>query len=171
MGVMGHYVGDGSQPLHLSVHHNGWVGENPNGYTTSSKFHGFIDGGFIAKAGITYESLASRARAAGPLFGAGATSSRDPMFDAVMRYLKAQNERVEPLYRLEKEHKLDTEPPADPSEGRAFIEEQLLRGGEMLADIWVTAWKNAAPDTYLKAQLEKRAAAAAPVTPAAATAE
>lgn len=26
MGVMGHYVGDGAQPLHTSVHHNGWEG-------------------------------------------------------------------------------------------------------------------------------------------------
>ena len=162
MGVMGHYVGDGAQPLHLSVHHNGWVGDNPHGYTTSSKFHGFIDGGFIAKAGITYDSLASRARPAGSLFEAGAVSPRDPMFDAVMRYLKAQNERVEPLYRLEKAHKFDTEPPADSSEGRAFIEEQLLRGGEMLASVWVTAWKNAALDPYLRAQLEKRAAGSTP---------
>ena len=34
MGVMGHYVGDGSQPLHTTVHFNGWVGDNPKGYTT-----------------------------------------------------------------------------------------------------------------------------------------
>ena len=34
MGVMGHYVGDGSQPLHTTMYFNGWVGDNPNGYTT-----------------------------------------------------------------------------------------------------------------------------------------
>src|SRR6185436_4072593 len=33
MGVMGHFVGDGAQPLHTTRHHNGWVGENPKGYT------------------------------------------------------------------------------------------------------------------------------------------
>src|SRR5438105_9633081 len=32
MGVMGHYVGDASQPLHTTIHHHGWVGENPHGY-------------------------------------------------------------------------------------------------------------------------------------------
>ena len=160
MGVMGHYVGDGSQPLHLTLHHNGWVGDNPHGYSTSPKIHAFIDGGFIAKAGLTYEGLASRARPVAPLFEGGA-SPRDPMFDAVMSYLQTQAAQVEPLYRLEKAHKFDTEPPADPAEGRAFIEEQLLRGGKMLAEIWVTAWKNAAPDPYLKAQLTKRAEAVA----------
>ena len=39
MGVMGHFVGDGSQPLHTTMHFNGWVGDNPHGYTTSLKFH------------------------------------------------------------------------------------------------------------------------------------
>ena len=38
MGVMGHYVGDGSQPLHTTVHFNGWVGDNPKGYTTKTDF-------------------------------------------------------------------------------------------------------------------------------------
>ena len=32
MGCMGHFVGDGSQPLHTTIHFNGWVGDNPNGY-------------------------------------------------------------------------------------------------------------------------------------------
>ena len=50
MGVMGHYVGDCAQPLHTTVHHNGWVGANPNGYTTWQGFHSWIDGGFVAKA-------------------------------------------------------------------------------------------------------------------------
>ena len=51
MGVMGHYVGDASQPLHTTVHHHGWVGENPHHYTTKSSFHSWIDGGYFAKIG------------------------------------------------------------------------------------------------------------------------
>jgi hypothetical protein len=39
MGVMGHYVGDGAQPLHTTVHFNGWAGDNPKGYTTRTTFH------------------------------------------------------------------------------------------------------------------------------------
>src|SRR5581483_4481083 len=33
-GWLGHYVADASQPLHATVHYNGWTGLNPNGYTT-----------------------------------------------------------------------------------------------------------------------------------------
>ena len=34
VGVLAHYVGDGSQPLHVTVHFNGWrPGPNPRGYT------------------------------------------------------------------------------------------------------------------------------------------
>src|ERR1044072_5307685 len=52
MGVMGHFYGDASQPLHTTMHFNGWVAENPNHYTTDTHFHALIDGGYIFKAGI-----------------------------------------------------------------------------------------------------------------------
>src|SRR6266850_3423733 len=51
MGVMGHYAGDAGQPLHTTIHHHGWVGENPHHYTTDSKIHGWIDGGYFSKVG------------------------------------------------------------------------------------------------------------------------
>ena len=52
MGVMGHFVGDGSQPLHTTMHFNGWVGDNPNGlHDASQKFHAWIDGGYFRKTG------------------------------------------------------------------------------------------------------------------------
>ncbi len=43
-----HFVGDGSQPLHVSVHYNGWGGEypNPNGYTTA-RVHGPFESEFV----------------------------------------------------------------------------------------------------------------------------
>ena len=57
MGVMGHYVGDASQPLHTTMHFNGWVGDNPHGYTTNRTFHPWIDGGyFIQTGGIDVEN-------------------------------------------------------------------------------------------------------------------
>lgn len=161
MGVMGHYVGDGCQPLHITEHHNGWVGPNPRGYTTSSKIHAYIDGGFIAQAGITIESLVPRARPAKSLIVVGAETPREPMFDAVMSYVQAQHQLVEPLYELEKEGKLDPAKPELVGEGKAFIEKQLLQGGVMLSSVWLTAWQNTAPDTYLRAQLLKRREAAA----------
>jgi len=36
IGIWSHYVGDASQPLHVSVHLNGWGNfPNPNGYSDS----------------------------------------------------------------------------------------------------------------------------------------
>lgn len=157
MGVMGHYVGDCAQPLHTTNHYNGWVGDNPKGYTKWSGIHSWIDGGFVAKAGITFAGLAPRVKPAAAISVASREDGRDPMFVAVMDYLLAQHQRVEPLYQLEKAGKLSHgRDEAIVPEGRAFIEGQLLQGGHMLGAIWLAAWKNAVPDTYLRAQLVKR---------------
>jgi len=170
MGVMGHYVGDCAQPLHTTMHHAGWVGPNPNGYSTWKGLHSWIDGGFFAKAKIDLAGLAPRVVPVRPLALPARTDGRDPLFVAVFDYLLTQFKLVEPLYRLEKDGKFsdqleiegkynqDTQPVN--AEGRAFIEGQLLAGGKMLGAIWVTAWKQAVPDTYLRATLIKRTIAA-----------
>lgn len=163
MGVMGHYVGDCAQPLHTTVHHNGWVGANPNGYTTASGIHSWIDGGFIAKAGITPAEMTPQAKLVQPLSLAARADSRDPVFVAVMDYLLAQHKLVEPLYAMDKANKFRIEGDAKPTaEGRAFITGQLLKGGEMLGTLWVTAWRAAPPDTFLTTQLLKRQGIVAP---------
>ena len=172
MGVMGHYVGDCAQPLHTTVHHNGWVGDNPQGYTNWPGFHSWIDGGLIGKAGIKFAGLAPRVVSAQPISLLARPDGRDPMFVAVMDYLIAQNQLVEPLYQLEKHGKLSDQlektgkfhqdPIPVDAEGRAFIEGQLLKGGAMLAAIWTTAWHDAVPDTYLRSQLLRRQAASIP---------
>jgi hypothetical protein len=162
MGVMGHFVGDGAQPLHDTVQHNGWVGDNPHGYTTDQKFHAWIDGGFIAAAGIRFSGLKPQARAAQVLPTAPVAGERDAVFSDVMRYLVAQNERVIPLYELEKAGKLKADGTPGSLDGRGFIDEQLLRGGQMLGSLWLTAWRVAPPDRYLLGQLARRAAAPKP---------
>jgi hypothetical protein len=157
MGLMGHYVGDLAQPLHTTVHHNGWVGPNPNGYTTWSGLHSWIDGGLFSKAGIKLADLTPRITPAQSLSLATRPDGRDPLFVAVMDYLMTSNQQVEPLYILEKTGKLSHErdEPVTP-EGRAFIENRLLAGGSMLGAIWTTAWKQAVPDTFLRSSLLRR---------------
>ena len=39
MGWVGHYAGDAAMPLHDSIHHDGWAGDNPKGYTRDPKIH------------------------------------------------------------------------------------------------------------------------------------
>ncbi|MGA2501051.1 MAG: S1/P1 nuclease, partial [Tepidisphaeraceae bacterium] len=46
-GWLGHYVGDGSQPLHTTIQYNGWTGANPHGYTTEHKIHWQFEGPFV----------------------------------------------------------------------------------------------------------------------------
>jgi hypothetical protein len=158
MGVLGHYVGDGSQPLHTTIHHHGWVGPNPNGYTTRTSIHAWIDGGFIAKAGIALGEVESGLAPAQPLDLAPRADGRDPVFADIMDYLLAQNREVEPLYRLERSGAFRVDGSRGSFAGREFIDTQLLRGGQMLGSIWLTAWRRAGPDFYLRSQLAKRGA-------------
>lgn len=160
MGIMSHYVGDCAQPLHTTVHHAGWVGPNPNGYTTWNGFHSWIDGGFVAKARITPKELTPRVKRVEPLALGLRADGRDAAFVVTMDYVIAQSEKVEPLYQLEKAGLMGNGDRPITPEGRAFIEGQLLTGGEMLARLWLTAWKTAPVDKYLRTQLAKRQVAA-----------
>jgi len=155
MGVMGHFVGDGAQPLHTTKHHHGWVGDNPNHYSTNYTIHAWIDGGYLNQFGVTTDKLRLKLRPARLLSfdlpGAGRTN----VFPVVMAYLTDQHKQVEPLYRLEKAGKLSGRRELN-EEGYDFITGQVIVAGQMLGDLWLTAWQQAPPDTYLHSQLEKR---------------
>ena len=159
MGVMGHYVGDGSQPLHTTKHFNGWVGKNPNHYTTNRTFHSWIDGGYIHRAGVKPEDLFAKVRPAKALPLVESRGTQTNVFPIVMSYLLDQFKLVEPLYQLNRDGKLPGKKEIVP-EGRDFITGQMMKAGEMLGDLWITAWQNAPPDTFLKSQLAKRKLAA-----------
>jgi hypothetical protein len=156
MGVMGHLIGDGAQPLHTTIHHHGWVGDNPHGYTTSRGFHSWIDGGFFNKTGgANLPELKSKLRPAAMVTIHGRLAKPEETFQAAMLFLLEQNKQVEPLYQLEKDGKLTGEGEKG-LEGKAFLEGQLLKAGQLLGDFWYSAWQEAPPDTFLKGQLAKR---------------
>ncbi len=155
MGVMGHYVGDASQPLHTTIHHHGWVGDNPSLYSTNSRIHSWIDG-YFAKAGASREEeLVRRVRPAHLVSIAGHTAHPEEIFQASVLFIVEQNNEVKHLYELEKEGKFSGDR-ENASEGRAFLEGQLLRAGQLLGDIWYSAWEQAPPDTFLVNQLARR---------------
>lgn len=162
MGVMGHFVADAAQPLHTTIHHHGWVGANPHGYTTNRSFHGWIDGGYFLKiGGVKASDLRDRIRPAQRLSLRIDPEKPEelgkPMFQAVVEYIVAQHKLLEPLYQLDKAGKLSGEGERG-LEGKAFLEKQLVVGGQMLGDIWYSAWQHATPDKYLEGQLDKRKA-------------
>ncbi len=156
MGVMGHYVGDCAQPLHVTKHHHGWVGENPNGYATNSSIHSWIDGGFFRMTGgVKAEPLIGKIR---PAKIVGDPTRPEDLFRQIMAYLLETHRFVEPLYRLNQEGKLTPENPAS-GEGRVFLEARLVAAGQMLGDLWFSAWQQATEDRYLIRQLTERKAA------------
>ena len=158
MGVMGHFVGDASQPLHTTKHFNGWVGDNPNHYTTEHTIHQWIDGGFFRKTGgIDVKKLSAKIHPAEKI---SAAAEPNGIFQTAVNFVVANNQLVEPLYQLEKDGKLSDQGDAG-AEGRAFLEAQLVKSGQLLGDLWFTAWQTAPEDTYLERELQQRGAPAA----------
>src|SRR5258706_3492021 len=156
MGVMGHYVGDASQPLHTTIHHHGWVGENTNHFSTSRGFHSWIDGGaFNKNGGGKSKGMQTKLRPAQLVAINNRTAKPEEMFQAAMAFILDQHKLLEPLYQMDKDGKLSGEGEKG-MEGRAFLEDQLVKSGQMLGDIWYSAWQQAPPDTFLKGQLAKR---------------
>jgi hypothetical protein len=154
MGVMGHYAGDASQPLHTTVHHHGWVGENPNHYSTNGSIHAFIDGFFKKDAAALFADAKPKLRPAQVINVDGKPADAPQLFRFILNFLAEQQKQVEPLYKLDKEHKLN----GQASEGKAFLEAQILKSAQLLGDIWYSAWQQAPEDSYLSTQLSHRSA-------------
>jgi hypothetical protein len=70
-------------------------------------------------------------------------------------FITEQNKLVEPLYRMDQEHKLTGNDEIG-MQGKPFIEGQLMKGGQLLSDIWLSAWKQATMDDFLAKQLHRR---------------
>jgi len=138
-GWLGHYVGDASQPLHVTVQYNGWTGPNPNGYTTSHQIHHVFEGVFVA-ANIHASDVQ-------PLMTPAKAIPGD-MFDAYMAYIRTTAGYVEKVYQLEKAGGFTG---AGTPESRTFTASRLAAGASMLRDMIYSAWIDSAqpvPDPY-----------------------
>jgi hypothetical protein len=130
-GWLGHYVGDGAQPLHTTIQYNGWVGANPNGYTTEHKIHAQFESAYVA-ANITAKDFAGLVKPPQQL---------DNPFTDYVGYLRQSNALVENVYALEK---------AGGFTGKGspaafdFTIHRLAAASQMLLDLWYTAWLESA---------------------------
>lgn len=131
-GWLGHYVGDGSQPLHTTIQYNGWVGPNPNGYSTAHTIHWEFEGPFIA-ANLHETDVQ-------PLITPVHTIQGD-LFDPYMAYLRQSATHVEQVYVLEKSGGFTG---AGTPQSRAFAAERLAAGAGMLRDMIYSAWLQSA---------------------------
>jgi hypothetical protein len=153
MGVMGHFAGDATQPLHTTKHFNGWLGDNPKGYSTKRTLHSWIDGGYLDKVGLDVAELLPKTRPARGVEGANARN--EGVFQPVMGFLVEQNKLVAPLYAADRDGKMSGNGTVG-LQGRALLVEQLIKGGQLLGDLWLTAWQTAPEDGYLKSALARR---------------
>jgi hypothetical protein len=138
-GWLGHYVGDGSQPLHTTVQYNGWTGPNPNGYTTGHQIHYQFESPFVA-ANIHAPEVLAKMTPAKPIDG--------DMFTSYVAYLRQTQACVEKVYQLEKAGGFVG---AGTPESRDFTAQRLAAGASMLRDMIYSAWLDSAkpvPDPY-----------------------
>jgi hypothetical protein len=139
LGVWAHYVGDASQPMHASVHYNGWgEGPNPDGFVTTPGLHAKFESDFV-DAHIREQDVA-----------AGLRSYQDCQCTIQQRteaYLAASQAGVIPVYRLEKAGAFSAATP----EAKDFATQRIAEGAAMLRDLVTDAW-NASGKVMLSAK-------------------
>jgi hypothetical protein len=128
LGEWAHYVGDGSQPLHVTVHYNGWGANypNPNGYTLDP-IHAPFEGPFV------HDNLKLDAvRAAMP----APAPCKAAIEVCTAQYLTTTEATVIPFYELQKAGAFASPTP----KGIAFATERVAAGAAEVRDLATTAW-------------------------------
>jgi hypothetical protein len=130
-GVLGHYVTDGANPHHTSVHHNGWneAYPNPAGFTTDRTFHSRFESRFV-EARITAEDVVPRIAAEPRRLANVATD--------IHAYLRASHAQLGRLYQLEQQQPFGPENAS--AAHKEFAVQRLVAGAEMLRALWWSAW-------------------------------
>ncbi|MEM1042660.1 MAG: nuclease [Bacteroidota bacterium] len=132
-GILGHYVADASNPHHTTIHFNGWVGDNPRGFTTERGFHGRFESTYV-QARITLPQVEAALVEPPQSFG--------KLRPAIWSYIDDSHRLVERLYELDL-----AEPFGPETTGAAherFTVGRLAAGATMLRDLWWTAWVSSA---------------------------
>lgn len=124
-GLLGHYVGDGSQPLHTTAHHHGWVGENHKGHSTDEGIHRRFEVELVRylNPGDFLEMIGNPSRLHDPFAG-------------ITDYLKKTHSYIEKVYELDKEGAFSKPTPGS----LRFVKERLAVASQMLLNLWYTAW-------------------------------
>ncbi|HEY2473902.1 MAG TPA: hypothetical protein VGI19_03785 [Candidatus Cybelea sp.] len=136
LGIWAHYVGDGSQPLHVSIHYNGWGKyDNPKGYT-QEPIHALFEGAFV-RDHVTAAAVAREVPAAN-------SAAPDHLLDqaeilaAVGNYLAQTQSHVDELYQIAGSGGFrNASAPAI-----AFATQRVADGARELRDLILLAWEN-----------------------------
>ena len=132
-GILGHYVADGSNPHHTTIHYNGWAGDDGRFADLERGFHGRFESAFVSAnvgLGDVETALTAPARDLGALR------------PAVWSYVTDTHALVERLYELDEAETFG--PDTQGADHKAFAVERLAAGAAMLRDLWWTAWVTSA---------------------------
>jgi len=129
-GVLGHYVADGAQPMHLTIHFNGWTDgvPNPKNFTKDRMFHSRYENAYVNRA---VDAGRVRPKIEPP-------QRLQDVFGAVKTYLVQSLADLEPAYELEKSGEFNPDSPR--AKGTDFIAGELAHAATMLSSLWYTAW-------------------------------
>ncbi|MBV9271731.1 MAG: S1/P1 Nuclease, partial [Candidatus Eremiobacteraeota bacterium] len=139
-GTWGHFVGDASQPLHVTVHYNGWGNyPNPEQFSSDNHLHAFFESDFV-NAHVDPGSVASKLAALKDCSANGAPLDDAHVMAMMTSYLQASASTVPTLYRIDQRHGFRDATP----EAVDFVDSRLAAGASELRDLIVCAWENSA---------------------------
>ena len=128
-GWLGHYVADGSQPLHTTYQYNGWTGANPKGYSAEHTIHSQFESAYV-----TANVKAGDVR---PLVMASAPALLADEWTDYLSYLHTTESSVERVYQIDKPGGFSG---SGTPEAKTFTVGLLANGAIELRNLIYTAW-------------------------------
>ena len=134
-GWLGHYVGNGSQPLHTTINYDGWaLKDNPKNFSTAHGIHWRFEGTFV---GANISDIA-----------AGAQKKMAPLapvdgdiFDSYVAYLRHSATMIDTVYAFDKAGAFAK---SGTAESRDFTASRIAAGASELRDLIYAAWRESA---------------------------
>ncbi len=134
IGILSHYAADATQPMHVSVHYDGWGDfPNPQGFTTEH-VHWPVEGPYVhdhVTQAMVHDRITAQSTCVGPQEACIATR------------LQRNWKQVVPLYTLEKAGAFKPESKV----GGDFLAALLARGASDLRDMIAEAWTASSDST------------------------
>ncbi|MDA0578180.1 MAG: hypothetical protein O3B24_08780 [Verrucomicrobia bacterium] len=127
-GLLAHYAGDASQPLHLTIHYDGRVGAD--GVSPTNGIHLRVDA-LAEKLDVRVEEL---------LEGLSAVAFANTA-TGIEQALRASHGFVDRVYALELRVPALESPIPEDDELRAFVHDRVRAGAALLASLYLTAWE------------------------------
>lgn len=130
-GVLGHFVGDASNPHHATYNFNGWVDPNPNQYATDCNVHDRFERYFVSDQ-MTVGAIVPRV---------AAPQLRTDYFGTALAEVQESNSLVETAYRIDRDGGFDLFRKPVSQEAYDFTASRIAAGASVLRDLWWSTWK------------------------------